>query len=311
MVDSGKQTQANSIGVNCKHYFPCDEGVAPAILTDIAGGVVIDPALETDHSLDTGAANTIRMLSFGTNVGLTGNLVAPGSSDVVLIACGKSRIDIGNADSDYGGFIAFYIGTAGDAILRVQPYYSTFYSNSVIDPAGTALKTIATPVNKELLTRNDGQDYIFAAVKRGNKLEHWADGIKTGDNDVTLGTAEMQTDWNNFAPGNEIRVGHGAYSTDIVLCQADSLKLDVGNFNCFIYPQHVTRSNGDKEVPGLFKIIDGNSNSAGEYAQDIYGLAVFVFEDGAPDDIGEAITWMKEQWVAGNKVIWPGWVSLK
>lgn len=41
-----------------------------------------------------------------------------------------------------------------------------------------------------------------------------------------------------------------------------------------------------------------------------FGLALFVFKDGLPSDYKQALRWMRDQWVAGNKVIWPDWVSV-
>ncbi len=43
----------------------------------------------------------------------------------------------------------------------------------------------------------------------------------------------------------------------------------------------------------------------------LYGLAIFKFTGGVlPGDIAEAMAWMKIRWMAGNKVIWPGWRAL-
>lgn len=41
-----------------------------------------------------------------------------------------------------------------------------------------------------------------------------------------------------------------------------------------------------------------------------YGLALFVFDNGLPEDFREALRWMREQWMLGNKVIWPDWVTV-
>jgi len=313
ITDSGSQTQENSIGPNCKHFFPCSAAdVAASTLTDIVNGVVIDPVAETDHSVGAGADNTARVQSFGTNVGITGAWTAPGAKDCVLMVCGKSRIDSGSADVDDGGFITVYVGTAATQILRAQPYYSTFFSGATSDPSSIGLNLIATPMYLPNRTRVDGEDYCFAAVMRGDILEHWADGLLTGTNDVTKGPSTMQTDWDNFAPGAEFRCSHSAYCLDVMVCKASTGLTDPLDFPCTIglVPQAIIRANGDSEVPGGFKLIPGNAAQTGEYPQDYYGFALFVFENGAPNDVGEAMNWMKEQWSAGNKVIWPGWSTL-
>jgi len=41
-----------------------------------------------------------------------------------------------------------------------------------------------------------------------------------------------------------------------------------------------------------------------------YGIALFVFDNGLPTDFKQALRWMRTQWLAGNKVIWPGWVTV-
>jgi len=43
---------------------------------------------------------------------------------------------------------------------------------------------------------------------------------------------------------------------------------------------------------------------------DLSGIAVFVFENGMPGDYQEAIAWMRKEWSAGRKVIWPNWKNL-
>lgn len=40
---------------------------------------------------------------------------------------------------------------------------------------------------------------------------------------------------------------------------------------------------------------------------DVYGIALFVFDNGIPADVKPAIAWMTAQWQAGVKAIYPGW----
>lgn len=74
-------------------------------------------------------------------------------------------------------------------------------------------------------------------------------------------------------------------------------------------------------MPGLWPYMDGSISlnqmthitfGLGLTAvaeQSHYGLALFVFDNGLPLDWKEALRWMRDQWLAGNKVIWPDWVS--
>jgi len=69
--------------------------------------------------------------------------------------------------------------------------------------------------------------------------------------------------------------------------------------------------NARKNVPGCSPTT-AVGIVAGSWPAEYYGLMMSVFADGTPssDKIEEAMQWMKTSWVAGNKVIWPGWVTL-
>ncbi|MDH5572492.1 MAG: hypothetical protein OEY89_12055 [Gammaproteobacteria bacterium] len=54
----------------------------------------------------------------------------------------------------------------------------------------------------------------------------------------------------------------------------------------------------------------GRTNIALNLSVARYGLALFVFDGGLPADWKEALRWMRDQWISGNKVIWPDWVSV-
>lgn len=58
----------------------------------------------------------------------------------------------------------------------------------------------------------------------------------------------------------------------------------------------------NKLLMGLGSSVDGNPSW--------YGLALFVFDNGLPSDYKQALRWMRAQWIAGNKVLWPGWKGL-
>ena len=42
----------------------------------------------------------------------------------------------------------------------------------------------------------------------------------------------------------------------------------------------------------------------------VYGILYAQFADGLPSNLVAAMNWMKTQWVADNKVLYPGWVTL-
>jgi len=77
-------------------------------------------------------------------------------------------------------------------------------------------------------------------------------------------------------------------------------------FNVDSWHAYIDRTDGGKDVQQGTWV---PSNVLAE-PNDMYGFIVCVFEDGIPDDVGAAMDWMKEQWVLGNKVFYPGWVTL-
>lgn len=42
----------------------------------------------------------------------------------------------------------------------------------------------------------------------------------------------------------------------------------------------------------------------------MYGFAIFEFDGALPTDVASAVTWMTNKWIAGEKVIYPGWKDL-
>ena len=315
LADNGSPTQANSVSPSSRHFLPCSAvDVAAEKLTDVIGDVVVDPAAQSGQSVEAGASNTARVQSFVPGgIAIEGGWDAIGSNDAIILVAGKARIDSGSSDSLDGGFISFYIGSASDVIFRVQPYYATFYDSNVSDPYSDGRDTIATPVDNNLLTRVDGQDYVFASVKRGDVMEHWADGIKTGENYlVNSEDSQMLSDWRNLQPGADFICSHGAYAKSIGRCDENLESTDPIGFDCHHYSHLVTDIRGGVQVPGSFEPLDGNTGVTGDYPQDYYGFLYMVFEDGAPNDVGEAMTWMLDDWKnnrVGEKRIYPGWMS--
>lgn len=297
--------QANSIGIVCKHFFPCDEGSGSTI-TDIVNGVVID-GIKSDINVSVGDANAMRLLSWpnvdgdaGTDTcDITGSWVNPNGKDVVIMACGKAR-DGGVANG--GGHLSFYFGDAtANGQLKIQPYYAVFSGDSPTYTGG-----MATLRDADYVTRTNGQDYIFGAVMRGDTLEHWADGSMTDSKSIRDADSYIQAAWDSFNPDGKFKCGHSVANGNINVCQSDGT-LSIGGASCdYSYTGYSVQPDGDKEHPGSFTETIGST----EIAQDYYGLVVFVFENGAPDDVGAAMDWMKAEWTKGNKVIYPGWVSL-
>lgn len=271
LTDNGKQLQANSIGVNTKHFFSC-ESIAAGQLTDIVAGVVLDAdgldpgaaATLVNQVVDTGAANTITMQQWANKTLASGSWHAFGADDVILVVANRATKDPAKA-AESAGSCSFYIGDgSGNAILRVQPYLGGWIS---IAESGNDTRT--TESASILASSREGEDHIYAVVKRTASyvLEHWADGVMTDSKDFSGESATWKTAWDNWSPSNEWACGHSAFGVPF----------------------------GANHI---------------EYPQDYYGIAVCSFANGAPTDLSEALPWMLTEWVAGNKVMYPGWVSL-
>ena len=43
----------------------------------------------------------------------------------------------------------------------------------------------------------------------------------------------------------------------------------------------------------------------------IYGMAMFEFANGFPSDWDTGLEWMRVQWLAGNKILYPSWVVIQ
>jgi len=313
----GNESGSRLGGPCLKHFFPMDEETNE-FLIDVKGGIKLLGYGEFGVEMDNGTApHSKRLLAWSghgggwSNEPNTMNLYEFAGKDVLIVSAGRAVFDIPGGGG--GGHLSFYIGSSGEAteVLKAQPYYTVFGGTAVVD----GYNTIATLRNQQYKQLKSGQDYVFAGAKAGNFLHHWVNGARTDMADVRKATNEIQTRWANFKPNyidvdgtwGAFKFGHGATGGTINACQPDDTTLANGSACDFTYEGHQLNVSGNREKPGTFI----NSLSPSEVAQDYYGAAVFCFEDGLPDDVPEAIMWMKEQWMAGNKVIWPAWNNLK
>lgn len=60
-------------------------------------------------------------------------------------------------------------------------------------------------------------------------------------------------------------------------------------------------------MTGLDSIPTVPASAALTFLTSLYGWAIFQFADGIPSDVASAVTWMTRSWIAGEKVIYPGW----
>ena len=109
--------------------------------------------------------------------------------------------------------------------------------------------------------------------------------------------------WDVFIPGTRIRAGHSSYGEITVLSPGDAGYGSNGRWK---------RANLDEELPSNFDVCCGNSGATCDQEQDYYSIMYFVFPDGAPPqaEIEAMMVWQKADLLAGNKRIYPEWMTL-
>ena len=273
--------QASTLSGNTKTFWDCSE-TTPTLVTDVVGSLVLNNATD-GVTITTGEVDgrMVRMLLYPENGQVTnGSLPDPGTQDYIVVVCGRAISD---------GNIGFYYGARSEGQMRVQPYYASFHDDT--DPNPLTRSTAFTGEATEYSTRTAGEDYMFAGWKSGDMLHHAADGVRTGTVNVTTHhDGYLATQWaNQVSRGNACQLGH-AGNGELASCTQIALEGGV----CEVLGQ---------PVPG------GWTNVTNQ-AQDIYGILIHFFPNGAPSsaEIENGLKWMKPRWLAGDKVIYPGWM---
>jgi hypothetical protein len=293
LLDNGVMTQANSIGGCVKVFVPCEESVPASSIEDIINSTAFITAAAScggNCTLTAGQDSySIRVGSAPPDSNLNGDPAAwvdPSGKDWMYFAV-MAPTDEGDA-TDKASRAVYIEQALTGAALRLFPYRCTFRTATapVDDVECRNLSGVfdgVTPLNSfncdycEGLNFNDGEIHTVAAVKRGNLLEHYVDNALVGRVDVAgyadeQGKSTILTEWNNFNGGDGIELNHSGYSGGG--CSADE--------------------------------------SVGHARADWYGVAQFVFQDGAPiqKKIEHSMSRMEEEWTTGNKAIYPGFSVL-
>ena len=95
----------------------------------------------------------------------------------------------------------------------------------------------------------------------------------------------------------KIRLGHSAYAY-----QDSCTQSQIDSNVCEVVGE---------SVPGIFSDpIPPNTGTIVNKEQDYYGLLIHFFPNGAPSqaEIENGLKWIKPRWLAGDKVIYPGWM---
>lgn len=292
--------QSSTLSPNTRTFFDCSDSAAGGETVDaIKGSKLVDDGATNDLIVADGALSGITLkLKVWTPQAITvADFDDPGSQDYLIIACGRS-VDLG-LDVDDNGSIAFYYGEGNNGQMKVQPYYAVFSDSTGATLLPYTRSAVTTTFQEDYKFRDIGADYMFSAVKRGDYMEHYADGNFTGSVNVAAHhDGFLATKWRNqTGKGAVIALGHSAYG-DQKICDESFIASNV----CEVLGE---------TVPSFFTIAPPNTvDSVVNKEQDYYGILVHFFPNGAPlqSEIEAGMAWMKERWLNGDKVIYPGWM---
>jgi len=271
---------------NTKTFFAMEEAHPATVVTDVVGGTSTINNSTANVSVEGGETDGVmmRILVNPTSLLAVGSWPDPASQDYMILVCGRS---LGTGDAN--GCVALYVGNTSIGQMKVQPYYAVFQDTS--SSGDVWLQSVSTQWAKEYSIRTIGEDYMFAAVKRGDIMEHYADGRLLGSVNVATANGGILADaWRNQNDkSNLLRAGHSGYG-DQLTCTQQLIDLTV----C-----------GEIGAP----IVGGFEGSANE-AQDFYGMLYHFFPNGTPavTEIENGMQWMKPKWIGGDKPIYPGWM---
>jgi len=303
-------------------FFDCEE-TSETTVTDAIGGAVITPDTIAFNSSGTVQIDT----SGGTwpasdGVALTsGSFPTFGTKDFIVFSAQKLSNDLARANS----YMMLH-----DSSSNYMGYFDGDGAQISTDGDGTILTGTETFTGADGL----GNRASNAIVRQGRNFGNWtmpelvpapvAQGNTIGAGDIYarairgLGYAGSEG-----VGGVDTKIGTiGRNDYSIPSSVTDTWQLNYFTSEVPIITEwgdytFGTSSGGlpgvwcqlpdSHSIPSISTIQIGN-NLAGQ--NDYYGIAIFVFEDGLPPDFKEALRWMNNQWLAGNKYIWPDWVSL-
>lgn len=305
VVDTGVQTQANSIGACCKLWFPCDEGSGDTI-TDVITGIslqLVNGPTETDPVDWSAMANSVEGHFPGgapTSGDITG--LAPGLKDFIFLV--HNGLLSGNRGAISDVHLAGTDGSTskigisdGESWGWKDTTSSNYFSGQTVTGPGDI-----TPAPSEYVTaiiRSNGYTYFWHDYDLMVDPNH-ADAYGYGD-----------CDWGDYflshsVPGFPVMADTGSYKIDGV---ATVYTASPPNCLLEVY-ESVQIPNGNITFASNVMRI-GTAPILLELGATRFGIALFVFENGMPSDWQDALRWMRQQWKVGNKVLWPGWSTLE
>lgn len=315
LTDNGQMTMLNSIGPCCKLWLPCTE-TSGTTLTDAVAGAVLTPS-----SISFVTPNTVRAAA-ATGVGpypavgltlTSGSFPTIGTKNFILFGVQKLSNDMARANS-----YLMLNDTAGN--------YLGVFDGDGAQLTRSGSNTIVSGTDTFAGADGAGNSASNAIIRDGDSLGNWCMPLLVPDPGAqgnTVGTGDVyarvcRNDGFNGAGTPMGRYSRNDYNIPDSTIQSWQTYPDLSG--AILSYNGMTFGTSLGGLPGVWSYIDpafsvGTINRiqigngmAGQ--NDYYGIALFVFDGALPSDFKQALRWMTAQWQAGNKVLWPGWVSV-
>lgn len=280
--DYGKQSQAHSIPPSLKVYFDCTDPSpsATGYISDFVSGYrLLADAQTTTLDIKDGSepGNNVTVGAIPVGLNLRDNTGSPSTLDIgdkdFLVA------NIANAEPDELGASnhpGYDFGTYAMYVTDPGNYSFRMHPHYAVWLDEETGLRVPTPFYSPLKYRNQNQKYVTAAGRRGSEIVHFCEEDQDGGKVVESVSAEV-------------------YSR---LSPAAKAIWDSMSFRIF-FAGHTVYGDGTTEVSG---------NTEGEF--DCYGIYLFVFENGMPDDVPAFLDRLKAARLSGDLAIPPDWVSV-
>lgn len=347
--DTGVMTTQTSIPPCLKMWFPCTESGADTTITDIVGGAVYTPdtiafgvsnavTMTTTglKALTSGAFPVIGTKSFILFQVYDGVATAGGSGTVRP----ESDIELSHAATSSDGSVKMFDGD-GAQISKPGPVVLCGSETGVgmtmqnIGDHGIAGQAIVLDTVNHSMGNWLHNDYHGWVTDRWLENDYATTGevftrlIRNENYEVSQSGPNAYSYPSNLAP-ESIYGNWGRNDLGLPDAHIQGWQEYYGSSYPAGSPPDASYTHAPTESPGFTTMEDGvpgvwayspeydipafnymrlgtNLGAVAEVAR--YGIALFVFDNGLPSDFKEALRWMRDQWIAGNKVIWPNWVT--
>jgi len=293
------------------------EEVGGTTLTDIAGGIVLPlKAAEFNVRPHCVAADAY---DAGTGLAITptaGTVPQVGSKDFILMGVHQFRTERAAGRPE----CCFNLGDDNNCVWFVDGDASQIRDASVTGPRPG---TMASSDNFVGGSPFDTTKVCIASVRTGDRHGVWIHNptpehpndfaVIGGVFNTTLLSDAGHTMGHNIINGqfDDVNYYSDYYQLDPHVTYSEDDVPSLGKIGGSFPGLWNKLPSANYSVPYVNKLKLGRGAGAGlDTSVLYYGIALFVFDSGLPSDWREALRWMRGQWLAGNKEIWPAWQNL-